>query len=171
MEYKEFDIIGYCNNIPVIYCPKFIKDSGLGIACASLFSTTDGISHGIGVDDSYFNLPGELKDFFIYHEVGHITNGDISMNNASMAADAMKVRMEGKVHDIELNADKYAFDRIVETYGLNKAIDSIDSLRNAADIGLTMAVTDIDIAGCHELKARMDILKTTTTTRYKGELS
>lgn len=157
MSYKEFETIGTCDGVPVIYCPNTLIQEGVSIACATIFINEEGGTfHGIGIDDSFLVCPGKIQDFFVYHELGHIRNGDIGkdIDNSKW----VKIRESGTIPEMEFNADRYAFDRIVSSYGITDAKEIVQSIRTAFRQGIDIATSNVTKVGCAEMVSRMDTL-------------
>ena len=158
MSYKEFETIGTCDGIPVIYCPNTITSNGLSIACATLFLGLNGETfHGIGVDDSFLKLSGNVKDFFVYHELGHILNGDIT-TDPTLTAKLLNQRLSGVIPEMEIKADEYAFDRITSMYGIDGATYIVSMIKNKIDAGMKRHPGFVTDVGCNEMIDRMNRL-------------
>ena len=64
------------------------------------------------VDDSFMSMPDIMKEFVVYHELGHIVNGHFELNKRKMYWQNIK-RLFGFRSVLEAQADSYAFSKML----------------------------------------------------------
>lgn len=74
------------------------------------FNITDN-RYEILVDDSFMELPDLMKEFVIYHELGHIVNGHFDRDIRKTKWQNIK-RLFGFKSVLETEADSYAFSKM-----------------------------------------------------------
>lgn len=79
---------------------------------AAAFRRTTGGATTV-IDDGFFELPDSVQEFVLAHEAGHI-----ALNHRENVKDRYRILKEGGVYNNEVEADRYAAERI----GLDEAI-------------------------------------------------
>ena len=160
--YKENEIIsvlGTTNKIVVVFCPKLMKEINVGIACATHFKIDDGtISPGIGIDNEFLILPQFHQEFFMLHEVAHINNGDVDINS-DMTQILLSSRLSGNIPEMEFIADKFAYNTLVNKYGIEYVHDIFNDMNKRLKNKLTNTTPNTDVfTGVNELIIRINKL-------------
>lgn len=171
------------NNIVVskYYKPEALELAGtlFGLAI-NLGGMTTGNKYSIIIDDNFSLLSESTKEFALYHELGHINNGDLVdlsnfFNNIRLLIKQIMYLAKGNKltiidnKEIEIAADKYAADHI----GVDNAILALKELQSlVSDVDLSSRI--IALGGnttdllCSQLK---NFFFTTTNTMSFEELS
>lgn len=76
------------------------------VACCQVNTISN--RYEIIVDDEFMKLSDLLKEFTIYHELGHIVNGHFELEKYKMGWQNLK-RLLGFKSVLEIQADSYAF--------------------------------------------------------------
>lgn len=66
-------------------------------------------------DESFEKAPDKVKEFAIYHEVGHVSNEDLEESGTKIKRENW-LRNFGKLPQCEVEADKYAVAMLGEDY-------------------------------------------------------
>lgn len=152
-------IILYNKDILVVHNPDAVTANGFMIAMSSVANFSIGQRIVILVDDFYMNLPDDIKEFIIYHEIGHILNGDIFDIKFGLFLPKEKrhfVRIKRMFNSkesilMEEMADLYAADKV----GTHTSIKAISLLNEEFKTG-----------GKKEIKMRYENLKNISKILY-----
>lgn len=101
LKYNEYEI-------PVVLKSRFLMSCGFMFSCATRLADSSTI---IVVDKYFMELPEECKDFLLFHELGHIINGDTNLTETE-AVKEFNNRTQGILSEREIKADKFASERI-----------------------------------------------------------
>lgn len=82
-------------------------------------------------DESFEKAPDKVKEFAIYHEVGHVFNEDLEESGVKIKHENW-LRNVGKLPQCEIEADKYATDMLGEDY----AREFYDFIINNTNLGI-----------------------------------
>ena len=107
----------------------FLHQSEMVLACTSRIQFGDEIFHTIVYDSNLEKLPKFAQDFFLYHELGHIINGDSTIDEET-AKKALQMRAQGYILKMEADADLYAASQI----GFRKAKKALKLLAFHSDL-------------------------------------
>lgn len=91
---------------------KYMQQMNLSIACCGLTNEPP-YTGVIIVDDNWLACNEEMKSFFIFHEIGHFVNGDLTFN-MEHAIDNIHHRESGNTvcDSMEFAADKFSVETI-----------------------------------------------------------
>ena len=80
------------------------------------------LSYRICLDDWFFKLDDELKLFIIYHEVGHIMSGHLSLTPTAIGRILYNniKRIIGFKSELEIEADRYCYNVFRKYGGMKK---------------------------------------------------
>lgn len=131
---KESDILFEIDGFKIIKNNNIVHSISSIIACTGFINTINGMTDCIFVDDRYDILPDYVKDFFIYHEIGHIKNQHFKYNDViNKGASKYAFSRIFKLRQEEVEADEYSMNII----GEENAIKALDFLINNTKIGFT----------------------------------
>ena len=101
--------IGSYNGMPIYLTKAVIMP--LEYTTAYCLFNSRSSRYEILVDDSFMDMPDLMKEFVVYHELGHIINGHFEMNRRKMYWQNVK-RLFGFKSILEAQADGYAFSKM-----------------------------------------------------------
>lgn len=121
------------DDIPVIkYTDRVHSIGSLFAICGSLQNFNGELKPAIFVDEYFNELPETVKDFLMYHELGHIKLKHFEGNNQKnsfineLKNSLYVIKRNFRIELKELQADNYAVKQI----GKEKSIESLNYLLN-----------------------------------------
>lgn len=132
---------------PVYLSDAALKESNLILAMTSWFvlngETEPKLS--IFIDSNFINaimLSDTLREFFLLHELGHIVNNDIHIEDEPLIY--VNQRLNGTIPDMEFKADQFAIEHMPNDRDqiYHEIEDFIDWQK---ELGNTICVTEFEI--------------------------
>lgn len=125
---KESDILFELEGYKVIKNNNIVHSISSVIACTGFLNILGEKVDCVFVDDNYNKIPDYARNFFLYHEIGHIKNNHC---NTIKKANKYALSRIFKLKEEEIEADKYAMSVV----GKEDSIKTFDFLINNTTLG------------------------------------
>lgn len=118
----------------------------------SIMENSNGEQHNVVIiGDQYLDIfknHFKIFQFYVFHELGHFINGDYDnkdFTNKELMAKRNDYIKNGKVLDMELNADRFAVKQIGKNISISAIDYSIMKRKERNDIGADLAIKEMQL--------------------------